>query len=663
MNFKELILSDFGIYAGKHCLRFSAKNGSKKNIILIGGMNGRGKTTILEAVLLVLYGNRSPMFRESKMSYSAYLRKCINKANSDYQAYLELLFEFPVSGAMLEVKVRRSWQGTKQRLSDYLQVWRNGYPDDHLSKNWDTYVEELLPVGVSGLFFFDAEKISRLAAEEETGEIMKDAIKSMLGIDVVNRLLLDMKRLIQKKQASLADLQLNETTNELEQKLQEVNQRLNQLNQEKAQLSGRLERKKMQLQEKEELFIKKGGSLKNSRETLLREKEALREKLLLARADQVGQASGPLPLLLVLPLLAKIRETIRQDEEIKTAKHVHSYLEGFSRQIQTQIDALDIQESDKEKLLSLISAEQQEIKKKQSVEPIFDLSAVSQQHIDSLLHKYNQSDLLSTLAQSVARTNELEAQLEQAERYLLVEIDEVHTDGILREIKELYAQTAELELEQKRLTEEMASLNSKKNMLENQILNLYKKAMANGNTQNETERIIHYAVLTQEIMGEFKKKVTLKKVFDLAERITASFSHIIGKESLVAKITIDPETLRLALYDTQGKPMLKSQLSAGEKQMLAIAILWGLGQASGHTLPIIIDTPLGRLDSSHRMNFIKRYLPKASHQVIVLSTDEEVNNNYLRQLESQIQCKYLLEYNETNKATSVVEGYFPGNVS
>lgn len=662
MILKELTMSDFGIYAGKHSLRFHKENDSNKNIILIGGMNGRGKTTILEAILLVLYGNRSPMFKESNMSYSAYLKKCINKASINKRSFLELTFQVPVRDILLNITVNRSWEGFKQRVSDHLKIWRDDYLDQHLSKNWDVYLEELLPVGISSLFFFDAEKISRLAEEEETSETMKESIKTLLGIDIIDRLILDMKKIIQKKQKSLNNLQI-EKEEDLQNELQNTESLIGRLNQEKAQLNLRLQRKKIELQNKEEAFIKKGGALKESRNSLLREKEDLHEKLLSIQSDLIGQAIGPLPLLLVTPLLENICSTLERDEKIKTAKHVHKYLKDLYQKFLFELNSMTISNVEKEKIIAILTNEQQEIKNKQANELVFDLSPVSQQHLYNLLDKNRQEQIISNLIRIIEQANRIESRLEQTEGYLLIDTEDLHTTDILNELKKLHAEFAEIELKQKNLSDKIIALNNKKAQLEVQILKNLKTAMETINSKSETERVIQYALLTQEKMAEFKKKVVLKKVFELSERIAASFLHIIGKEALVSKITIDPETLKLSLYDTQGDVLLKSQLSAGEKQMLAIAILWGLAQSSGHKLPVIIDTPLGRLDSSHRKNFITHYLPNASHQVIVLSTDEEMKDIYLQQIEDKIQYKYLLEYDDRTRATSIVRGYFRGKVS
>lgn len=99
-------------------------------------------------------------------------------------------------------------------------------------------------------------------------------------------------------------------------------------------------------------------------------------------------------------------------------------------------------------------------------------------------------------------------------------------------------------------------------------------------------------------------------------------------------------------------------MSAGEKQIYAISILEALARTSGRNLPIIIDTPLGRLDSKHRINLIRHYFPYASHQVIILSTDTEVDESFYQELNKYISHAYKLEYLSESACTVAIEGYF-----
>ena len=107
-----------------------------------------------------------------------------------------------------------------------------------------------------------------------------------------------------------------------------------------------------------------------------------------------------------------------------------------------------------------------------------------------------------------------------------------------------------------------------------------------------------------------------------------------------------------------GKVVRPDRLSAGERQLLAVSLLWGLAKASRRALPAVIDTPLGRLDSTHRRHLVKRYFPFASHQVLLLSTDEEIRGEYLDESRPSVGRSYLLQYDETAHSTEIVEGYF-----
>ena len=133
---------------------------------------------------------------------------------------------------------------------------------------------------------------------------------------------------------------------------------------------------------------------------------------------------------------------------------------------------------------------------------------------------------------------------------------------------------------------------------------------------------------------------------------------MLRKSALVTRLSIDPSTLSLTLYGRDGNVLGAERLSAGERQLLAIALLWGLAKASGRPLPTAIDTPLGRLDSGHRMHLVERYLPFASHQVLLLSTDEEIAGEYLEKLNPWIGRTYQLSYDDEAGETHIRPGYF-----
>lgn len=146
------------------------------------------------------------------------------------------------------------------------------------------------------------------------------------------------------------------------------------------------------------------------------------------------------------------------------------------------------------------------------------------------------------------------------------------------------------------------------------------------------------------------------------EQIKSSIKSAIGVSTIEKAIEhtdeVDPSTLDVTILDLDGNELLKSQLSAGEQQMFAVAIVWALALTSGYKAPVIIDTPMARLDSSHRANFVTKYLPAASSQVMVLSTDEEVYGRYLDLVRDNVVDYYTLLYREEEQCTSIVHGYF-----
>jgi DNA repair exonuclease SbcCD ATPase subunit len=133
---------------------------------------------------------------------------------------------------------------------------------------------------------------------------------------------------------------------------------------------------------------------------------------------------------------------------------------------------------------------------------------------------------------------------------------------------------------------------------------------------------------------------------------------LLRKQSLVERIHIDPATFAITMYNRAGHALPKERLSEGEKQIFAISVLWGLARASAHPLPAIIDTPMARLDAAHRRHLVERYFRNASHQVLIRSTETEVDRHYDQALRPHIARAYHLRYDEESRATHGEEGYF-----
>jgi DNA sulfur modification protein DndD len=162
----------------------------------------------------------------------------------------------------------------------------------------------------------------------------------------------------------------------------------------------------------------------------------------------------------------------------------------------------------------------------------------------------------------------------------------------------------------------------------------------------------------QSTLEEYRLKLIQKKVTQLQQSVTECFNLLCRKKDSLRTVKIDANNFSITLCDRQNRPLPKAQLSAGEKQIYAISILWALGKTSGRPLPIIIDTPLARLDSDHRRLLVENYFPLASHQVIILSTDTEVDQSYFEELRPAVARAYHLHFDQTESSTVVKQGYF-----
>ena len=176
----------------------------------------------------------------------------------------------------------------------------------------------------------------------------------------------------------------------------------------------------------------------------------------------------------------------------------------------------------------------------------------------------------------------------------------------------------------------------------------------------DVTRFIDYSGRIVQSLQTFRD-IKLKQHIELLETtITEAFKTLVRKRSLLDRITIDPNTFSLEIHDSSGRIKPASSLSAAERQLLSVAMLWGLARASGRVLPIVIDTPLGRLDGDHRPNIIEEYFPEASHQVVLLSTDTEIDQKLYNRIKGKLSNEYLLEFSDKTKSSSVNQGYFWG---
>jgi DNA sulfur modification protein DndD len=655
MNIQSIKVHNFGVYAGDQAIYPASRmHGVGHPITLIGGLNGFGKTSLLEAVLLALYGSRSPAVREQGLAYSAYLESLMHRrCPSDAECWVELTLALPVENTLSLLCIRRHWRIAKVRATEKLTVQRDGVEDAYLAENWDTYVEELIPVGIAGLFFFDGERISELAESDETTASLRQAIRTLLGLETIDRLITDLGVVVRRKQHRIRDGKVKAELDRLQGEAREASLVYSDARQRQAGLQNRLEQAGKRLLALEERYFQSGGALVESRDRLLAQRETTRAELAEIRAEIFSLAGGSLPLLMLHTQLARIHETAQREMAGQRVSIAMPLLQEHNDSILQELEQHTADVALIAHLREYVESRRQHLASLGQHERVLGLSPVAFAQLSDLLTNALPAQL-SEAERLRDRSERLDYELEQIERHLLVDLDRDTVSDQLADLARCRGELAELEHTKERLERDVQSYKVRKERLEQQIDKIGDQLVE----LDDAERVMRFAGTAQVSLRQFRERVTQTKVAHLSEHITEAFDVLTHKTSLVYQIRVDPDSLGIALFADGDMEIPKSRLSSGERQMLALAVLWGLARASGRTLPVMIDTPMGRLDSSHRMNFVTRYLPNASHQVIVLSTDTEIIGSYLEPLGESIGQRYRLEFDDQLQQTRVVEGYF-----
>lgn len=663
MYFSKIVLNNFGIYKGEHCITLHDQKG-RRNITLVGGMNGRGKTTILDAVFLCLYGRKATEYITGKKeAYATLLQDHINKSAPDQQTYITLEFALEDEAGSL-LSITRAWKKAGKKIDTTLDVLKNGLRDEYLSENWEYYVEELIPFGIAKFFFFDNEKISQIA-DDEAFDKVKDSIKSVMGVTTIESLCTHISKIAKSKTEALKAFQDSETQTEFQEltaRLREIEQNIRTVKDRRAGLAPLLEKLLADLEKAEQTFWKKGGNLGLNKARIQKQKEQLQAAEAENQLRALHAASAPAtPLCLCRSLVADAYNAAMAEEKDRARQYsepiVTALYDGLIHRCRAEFGQMPLYDTLKE----IIDREFQEYRAPRRAAAPMELSPLSLSLIEHLIHEeYTKVVTLAHHLHEQRETNE--NLLLQLDVHLNSSADQAGAVELLDAIKDFEARKGRYEAEIAKCDEELHALQTQQAAIEGKRNKAMLKIAAQADAKDDNGRILQYATMTLDVMQEFITRLQAQKVHKLESNIARCFRYLAQKQAIITSIAIDPVTLDITLRDYDGGLLRKDQLSAGEKQMFAISILWGLALTSGYQLPVIIDTPMARLDSAHRTNLINRYLPNASSQVIVLSTNEEVYGQYLEDIRSYVNDSYTLVYDDAEKCSSIRPGYFGGDV-
>lgn len=672
MRIRRLILENFGQFRGRTEIDLAPRDKYRKTrpVILIGGTNGAGKTTILEAIRLCLYGSLALGVRVSHDEYHSYLRSCIHRSDGllikPQSAAVALDFEFSLEGRLQRYFVERSWDCKGATITTNLTLTRDGFPIDELEQaHADEFLRDLIPYGVSQLYFFDGEKIQQMAQATNDDATLADAVRELLGLDLLTRLRSDLSIYSSRHLQSNSADSVKQEIQDLEKRIDSHQEKLLTYTRASDQCQSNEDRIRDELGQYEKRISRSGGSFGREREGLRSEAVQLESLIEEIEAEIRESCSELLPFTLASQLCMSVKDHIEAEDKLLDWQTHVSLLRNRLNQMQSSIEESLFADSDIEKFPSTLRK-----KVVGRVNAILDDLCVLPSDLPrvQLLHAFSR-ETSKHLTQAIdriltevpKRIKQLESQIEQRMRRLsqvksaLEKIPEDDAiEPFVKHVNELNRQLGMAQSATKKANEELSGLEHElvvmKRLKTKKEAEL-KQSLVGGERLALVTRV-------QNVVDEFSKELTKSKISDLSAMVGDCFAQLWRKGDVLHEIKIDPETCSVILLDKHSRVIPKERLSAGEKQMYAISLLWALAKVSGRVLPMIVDTPLARLDSKHRHHLVTRYFPHASHQVVILSTDTEIDQTYFRDLSSSISHAYHLRFDDDESKTVLEEGYF-----
>lgn len=670
MIITRLTLENFGVFRGRHVFNLAPvySEGQARPVILIGGMNGAGKTTIFEAIRLCLYGPNMDELRKKRGAYEKYVTDQIHQIlGSPLQldtAAIEIEFQYSYLGHTDIYIVNRSWHRSHGNLKEILIIKKNGQELNEVeTSQWQDFINDLIPPGISRLFFFDGEKIQSLADDSTDSLQLKESFKSLLGLHLVDQLRNDLGIFLARKgkdagHTELSDQfeRLKKEKDEIELQIETHHQSLAQKQAQLAQIQGEIERQELRISYEGGSFAEKRTELKGKRSQI--ENEIEREK---TRIREL--CSNLFPFSLTPKYCNKVRERLRQEEQYQRYLSTQSIIAEIQKRIHNEVkskefwDTLEVPPDIRQKIIKYIQRIIQENNNFESefahFKPVHQLSPIDHQKIltwiDRALHEVPRH-----MDQASSRLELLTNERRRIESILLKAPEDDVLSPLISDLNLLNQEFGQYSEQIREEEEILRQYQGKLNEI-NRKINAIQEKLESIDFESTK---INYAKTVSLVLEEYSNELQKEKIRELSRIFLECFNRLLRKGKFITDVKIDVEDFSITLYDSGGGIRPKSKLSVGEKQIYAIAMLWALTIASKRPLPFVIDTPLGRLDSMHRGKLVREFFPSASHQMIILSTDTEIDQIYFNQMSPSIARAYHLTFHPSEGMTTITEGYF-----
>lgn len=699
MKISAVHLNNFKSYRGIHKVE-SLDNSldDNKNIILIGGLNGAGKTSFLEALVLCFYGKGASKLYPTRgarfENYQSFVESLLNKEIIAEKSHNLIQQEFKMSVEIFlsevnftrnvsrDISIYREWNFILKNdiISHTAEDWkildenREHYlpldlktasqnEHDERRKNYNELIDGILPYDISQFFFFDGEKIQEFAADAD--EKFEKSLKSVLGIGLYDDLYKDLEEV---KSKIIKDYNNNkEAAEKLAEKELEAKKIQSKVKDNLFQIS--------QLEEDVELLIVEEEKIRyeakritnvdaESTEDFRQQRRNLEDKKVFLENRYIELSKIYMPFILTYNLCKEVEKQVDIEERFNiwqaTEKALFPKLKGITEAIFEEPPYPDLTNEQRihyeNKIMKVLNQFLSEGKPSdiEGLKMIHKLSSDERRKIKDLINLLD-GRLVDELVAISTELKDIDITLER------IRSTEVRMDGKGDEVTKVFDNLSTVSQQigaKKTLKSELFYENSE---LEREIKEIKKSISewtSKAKLHDKHQKQIDYCNKLRSTIKAFTNEFQSKRIKELEDAILDMWKKLARKKSIIKSIKIEiDKNFDILLFDKNDRVIDKTKISAGEKEIYAICLLSALVKVSGRKIPIVIDTPYGRLDSKHRKSLAKSYFSNAGEQVFILSQDEEIVGEFYDIIKPYIAKELSIEHNQETNQSQILEGY------
>ena len=687
---------------------FSVKEDGK-NIILIGGKNGAGKTSLFSAIKIALYGPLAFGYMGINPRYIAKIKDCINSRafqTKKVEASVQIDISILVEREIRQYKITREWDYSGQKLIEnyYVTTDDRVLSEQELSY-FQNYLQSVVPPDLFEFFFFDGEEVGSLFSTRSYNIYVRNAAYVLCGLDIYE--------IIRKCTRGYAGKASNEDEAKILKEYERIKDSVEAAEKAKENdateiesLQRELDQTETDLIELETAFRNAGGLTEETRKKLAQEFETA-ERVKAENSVKIKHfVEDLMPFYIVKGFNERVAEQLKTEEKGEIYNYVQKQLN--TRSIQKAIaevvpkDSVDVlikllleklkpEEFGKDAMLLYDLSKEETNRVNAMISTVSDFDVPGMVNIIRKKQKATDQTMDINRILKSAITDEDAARYIEKEKELLIKKNELRQKLYEKstELEQLETNIPELKVQRERTLQQVKDAAQNKHVYE---LSAGLSSMMDILLDNKTVEIRRK--LEQLIVSNLKKIYRKNNLithieidedfqFNLYQDASYSASELayllenLGKTEFAVLIGKRGMEKLSEIYDADSVSILQrsllfhssdqvelyknidlNRLSKGERQIFILALYWGVIELSGRDIPFIIDTPYARIDANHRKEISEKFFPNISKQVVILSTDEEINEEFYGIIKPYVAREYLLINEEDQNRTTVMNHYF-----